>query len=107
MDLLKVIERFPTQKSYIAYPEQVHRGEGYPHCPHCGTTTVKKRTEIEAGRIARWNCHDCRATFKGTCKTVFHGAKIPFQKWFLAILLIANAKKSLPSHPLARYLDLN
>ena len=46
-------------------------------------------------------------SFKVTCGTVFHGAKIALQKWFLAISLIANAKKSLSSHQLARDLDLN
>lgn len=59
------------------------------------------------GRIGRWNCHDCHATFKVTCKTVFHGTKIPLQKWFLAITLITNAKKNLSSHQLARNIDLN
>ena len=36
-----------------------------------------------------------------------HGTKIPLQKWFLAISLILNAKKSLSSCQLARDLDLN
>lgn len=107
MDLIKVMERFPTQESCIAYLEQVRWGKGYPHCPHCGTTDVAKRSETETGRIGRWNCHDCQATFKVTHGTVFHGTKIALQKWFLAISLIANAKKSLSSHQLARDLDLN
>ena len=42
-----------------------------------------------------------------TCNTVFHGTKIALQKWFLAISLVLNAKKSLSSYQLARDLDLN
>lgn len=42
-----------------------------------------------------------------TCGTVFHGTKIALQKWFLAITLIVNAKKSLSSYQLSRDLDLN
>ena len=38
---------------------------------------------------------------------MFHGTKIPLQKWFLVIALIVNAKKSLSGHQLARDLDLN
>ena len=38
---------------------------------------------------------------------MFHGTKIPLQKWFLAISLITNAKKSLSNHQLSRDLDLN
>ena len=62
-----------------------------------------RRTETEEGRIGRWNCHACEVSFKVTCGTVFQDS----QKWFLAISLIANAKKSLSSHQLARDLDLN
>ena len=47
------------------------------------------------------------ASFKVTCGTVFHGTKIPLQKWFIAIALIMNAKKSLSSHQLSRDLDMN
>ena len=107
MDLIKVMERFPTQETCIAYLESVKWGKNPPYCPHCQTTDVKKRTETETGRIGRWNCHDCQATFKVTHGTVFHGTKIALQKWFLAISLIANAKKSLSSCQLSRDLDLN
>jgi transposase-like protein len=107
MDLIKVMERFPTQETCIAYLESAKWGKNPPDCPHCGTTDVKKRTETETGRIGRWNCHDCQATFKVTHGTVFHGTKIALQKWFLAISLIANAKKSLSSCQLSRDLDLN
>jgi hypothetical protein len=37
---------------------------------------------------------------------MFQGTRVELQKWFLAISLIANAKKSLSSHQLARDLDL-
>ena len=39
--------------------------------------------------------------------TIFSGTQIPLQKWFLAISLMANAKKSLSSYQLARDLELN
>ena len=106
MDLLKVMERFPDQESCITHLEKI-RWKGKPHCPHCGSTSVKRRNETKIGRIGRWNCPDCHACFKVTCDTVFHGAKKPLQKWFLAISLMANAKKSLSSCQLARDLDLN
>ena len=100
------MERFPDQESCIAYLEKM-RWKGKPHCLYCGSTGVGRRTETEEGWIGRWNCHDCQASFKVTCGTVFHGMKIALQKWFLAISLIVNAKKSLSSHQLARDLSLN
>ena len=67
---------------------------------------VNKRNETDTGRIGRWNCHDCHSTFKVTSGTMFAGTKIVLQKWFLAISLMANAKKSLSSCQLARDLGL-
>ena len=74
--------------------------------PNCGSTHVRWREEHDTGRIGRWNCHSCRSTFKVTYGTLFHGTKIALQKWFVAIVLMANAKKSLSSHELARDIGL-
>ena len=105
MDLLKVMERFPDQEACITHLEKI-RWKGKTQCPHCESEHVGRREETKLGRIGRWNCHDCHATFKVTCGTVFHGTKIALQKWFLAIALMANAKKSLSSCQLARDLGL-
>ena len=105
MDLMKIMEAFPTQAACIAYLERL-RWQGSPECPQCASTHVKRRNENDTGRIGRWNCHDCRTTFKVTQGTLFHGTKIPLHKWFLAIGLMANAKKSFSSHQLSRDLGV-
>ena len=105
MDLVKVMETFPTQEDCIAYLERL-RWQGSPECPQCESTHVRRRNEYATGRIGRYNCHECKSTFKVTHGTLFHGTKIPLQKWFLAISLMANAKKSLSSCQLARDLGL-
>ena len=106
MNLIEVMERFPDQASCIDYLERI-RWRSMPYCPHCGSIAVKRKHEGGEGRVGRWHCHDCRASFKVTCGTVFHGTKIALQKWFLAIALIVNAKKSVSSYQLARDLELN
>ena len=65
------------------------------------------KKEDSVGRVGRYNCHNCKASFEATKGTVFHGTKIPLQKRFLTISLILNAKKSISSCQLARDLDLN
>lgn len=105
MDLIKIMERFPTQEDCIAYLERL-RWQGVPECPHCASTHVRRRNALDTGRIGRWNCHECKSTFKVTQGTFFQGTKIPLQQWFLAIGLMANAKKSLSSCQLARDLGL-
>ncbi len=106
MDLIKIMEMFPTQEDCIVYLERL-RWQGLPECQHCGSNSVGRRNETAIGRIGRWNCHDCHSTFKVTSGTMFTGTKIALQKWFLAIALMANAKKSLSSCQLSRDLGLN
>ena len=105
MDLVKIMETFPTQEDCIAYLERL-RWHGSPECPQCESTHVRRRNEHAIGRIGRYNCHECKSTFKVTHGTLFQGTKIPLQKWFLAISLMANAKKSLSSCQLSRDLGL-
>ena len=106
MNLIEVMERYPDQESCINHLERV-RWQGTPICPKCESKDVVRKTEDGVGRVGRWNCHECNTSFKVTCGTVFHGTKIELQKWFLAISLILNAKKSLSSYQLSRDLDLN
>lgn len=105
MDLVKVMETFPTQEACIDYLERL-KWQGSPECPQCESEHVKRRNEHDIGRIGRYNCHECKSTFKVTQGTLFEGTKIPLQKWFLAISLMGNAKKSLSSCQLARDLGL-
>ena len=106
MNLIEVMERFPDQESCIEHLEQI-RWKGKPICPHCECKDVVRKNEDGIGRVGRYHCHNCHASFKVTCGTVFHGTKIPLQKWFLAISLIVNAKKGISSYQLQRDLNLN
>ena len=104
MDLIKVFQRFPDHASCIEHLERV-RWPHVPACPLCGAVNVVRKAEND--RIGRWNCHGCKSSFNVLSGTIFQKTKIDLQKWFLAISLNLNAKKSLSSHQLARDLDLN
>lgn len=106
MNLVEVMQRFPNQESCISHLASI-RWKDQITCPHCNGLKVSKRNETEIGRIGLYNCYDCNSTFKATHGTIFHGTKIPLQKWFVAIALVLNAKKSLSSYQLSRDLDLN
>ena len=100
---MSIIERFPSQESCIAYLEKVRWGDN-PVCPHCNSDRVARKRQNAV--IGRWNCHACKSSFNVLSKTIFSGTHVPLQKWFLAIVLTANAKKSLSSPQLARDLEL-
>jgi len=104
MNLITIFQRFPDQEACIEYLERVRWGDD-AHCPHCGGHYVARKSE--KARVGRWNCHDCKSSFNVLSKTIFEKTRLPLQKWFLAIGMIVNAKKSVSSHQLARDLDLN
>ena len=63
--------------------------------------------KADGHRIGRWNCHGCKSSFNVLSGTIFERTKLELRKWFLAISLIVNAKRSISSHQLSRDLDLN
>ena len=95
---------YPNQQACIAHLEWVRWGNK-PACPYCGSLDVARKREGKL--IGRWNCHDCRDSFNVLAGTVMQKTKIPLVKWFAAIALIVNAKKSLSSCQLARDLEMN
>ena len=104
MDLIKVFQRYPDHESCIEHLERVRWGDTAA-CPLCGSVTVGRKADGD--RVGRWNCHGCKSSFNVLSGTIFQKTKIELQKWFLAISLVLNAKKSLSSYQLARDLDLN
>lgn len=104
MNLINIFSRFPDHDACLEHLEALRWGTE-PHCPHCGGIRVARKAD--GGRRGRWNCRDCKSSFNVLSGTIFEKTKLPLQKWFLAVGLVVNAKKSLSSHQLARDLDLN
>ena len=102
MSIIQVMERFPGQQSCIEFLENLRWKDGN-YCPHCASIRVKRKTE--GNRY--WNCYDCKSSFNVTSGTMFQGTRIPLKKWFAAVALDADAKKSISSYQLARDLDMN
>ena len=104
MNIITVFQRFPDHESCLEHLERV-RWADFPSCPYCGSKHVARKAD--GLRSGRWNCHECHSSFNVLAKTIFQKTKIPLQKWFLAISIILNAKKSVSSYQLSRDLDLN
>lgn len=99
MNIIQIFEQFPTQEDCIAHLEQA-RWSDKPVCPYCGSQNTAKSEK-------RHRCYDCKTGFSVTVGTIFHHTHMPLQKWFLAIMLILNAKKSLSALQLSRDLKIN
>ena len=104
MNLINIFTQFPDQESCIRHLENIRYADK-PYCPHCGSLHVARKAENNL--VGRWNCHDCKSSFNVLSGTIFEKTKVPLQKWFMAIGLMVNARKSLSSCQLARDLELN
>ena len=99
MNIVEIFELFPTQESCIKHLEEA-RWVGTPVCPYCTSTNT-------APSEHRHRCYDCKTGFSVTVGTIFHHTHLPLQKWFLAIMLMLNAKKGLSGLQLSRDLKVN
>lgn len=100
MNIISIFKNFPTQEKCIKHLEQLRWNNG-TYCPYCKSKNTYKIKDIH-----RHHCNGCKKSFSVTVNTIMHDTRLPLQKWFLAISLIANAKKGLSSRQLARDLDL-
>ena len=98
-EIIQVFQKFPTQESCIEHLEKA-RWNSKPTCPYC-------RSANTATHIHRHRCYNCKTSFSVTVGTIFHRTHLPLQKWFLAITLMLNAKKSLSALQLSRELEVN
>ena len=97
MNLIEVFQKFPTQETCIKYLESKRWKDGVK-CAYCGSSKVSKH-------LKRHQCQSCYKSFSVMVGTIFEDTNLPLQKWFLAIALFSNAKKSLSALQLSRDID--
>ena len=103
MNTIKVMQKFQSDEACIEFLCNL-RWKLKMKCPYCHSDKVSKHSE--KGRRSRLQCSTCLKSFSPTVNTILHNSHIPLFKWFLAISLLAEAKKSISSRQLARHLDL-
>src|SRR5689334_21542563 len=79
-----------------------HTTDGEPVCPACGCVAVH---EYRTRRL--WKCKACAKQFSVTSGTIFHGRKLPFGHYLMAIALFVNAAKGKSALELGRDLDVS
>ena len=66
-------------------------------CPRCKDRRISRLKEY-----ARYECVGCEYQFSVTSNTVFHDSHLPLPIWFVAVLLLCEAKKGMSAHQLKR-----
>lgn len=74
-----------------------------PICPHCGSKSVGT---VATRQIFKCKARECRKQFSPRTGTILEDSPLSFDKWLVAIWLIANAKNGISSYEVGRALGI-
>lgn len=98
-NVLDLLAAFPDEQSCINHLEAI-RWEGTVISPCDPKSAVYKCPNN------RYKCKNTNKYFNVRTGTIFEGTKIPLQKWFMAIFVMATHKRGMSSHQLAADLGI-
>ena len=94
-DMAEFMKRFATEDACREYLTSVRWPDGFV-CPACH---AKGGWHTGEGTFF---CSQCRRQTSATAGTIFHKARIPLRKWFLAMWLVCTQKTGLSAMGLQR-----
>lgn len=110
MNLIDVQKEFTTENQCLDYLEKMRWPQGVrcPICGHDSVSRIEREAESKNKRNRFYQCLEpsCRQQFSATAGTIFHDSHLPLTKWFLAVALIADAKKGVSAKQLQRHLGI-
>ena len=98
MTLPEVNTMFSTDEKCRELLERLRWPEGVT-CPRCKDRRVSRMKDY-----ARFECVGCQYQFTVMSGTIFHDSHLPLPIWFLAVLLLCEAKKGMSAMQLKRTL---
>ena len=120
--LIDVTSEFATEEQCLGYLENMRWPEGV-QCLACESQRISKfqtkestrkrfskklgNVEVRVPSRHLYQCLECGRQFSAALGTLFHDSHLPLQKWFLAIALLCNAKKSISALQLQRDLEVS
>jgi hypothetical protein len=131
MNLIDVTSSFKNDDDCLQYLEGMRWPDGI-RCPTCGSDHISKitrksntvtRTDKKTGKTrehyVRTRIYQClekctmnskgvmvNAQFSATAGTIFNDSHLPLTKWFMAMALIVDAKKSISAKQLQQHLGI-
>jgi transposase-like protein len=97
-NLIDVVHRFHSEEVCRDYLRQIRWPNGVV-CYRCGSDSVSEITTR-----SQFDCNACRNRFSVTSGTLFDNTKLPLWKWFAAVYLMVESKKSMSANQLKRTL---
>ncbi len=102
INLVKLVDRFYGEDRCRANLEKLRWPDGV-ECPRCHSKRIHRRKNRKKARH-QYKCKSCRYDFSVTSGTIFHDSHLSLWKWFVAVYLIAESKKSVSANQLKRML---
>lgn len=107
MNLIDIQKTFKNDDECMEHLARLRWPDGV-RCVTCGKDKVKQYVSPTAKQPNRkiYQCQEptCQQQFTATAGTIFHDTHLPLTKWFMALSLIADAKKSVSAKQLQRHL---
>jgi transposase-like protein len=100
MTLPKLMEDFDTDAECRAILEQLRWPEGV-RCLRCDSASISRITTRK-----QFDCNACRYRFSVTTGTIFNDSHLALPKWFMAVLLMCEAKKGISANQMKRTLGV-
>ena len=100
MTLPKLMVAFDTDPECRQALEELRWPDGV-ECLRCGSTSISRiKTRNQ------YDCNDCRYRFSVKTGTIFNDSHLPLPKWFMAVLLMCEAKKGISANQMKRTLGV-
>jgi transposase-like protein len=101
VNLVSLMQDYGSEDKCRAYLEELRWPNGI-ECPRCGGKTISRIRKRH-----QFDCDSCRYQFSVTAGTLFHDSHLPLSKWFLAVYLMVESKKSISAKQMQRMLSVS
>lgn len=101
MNLVDVTRMFPNDEQCRELLTRLRWPEGVK-CPRCNMDAV----ELETEKTLHY-CKQCDYQFTVTAGTIFNDSHLPLTKWFIATLLLCEAKKGMSACQIQRTIGVS
>ena len=96
VSLIDLVHRFNSEEICRDYLLGIRWPDGAV-CPRC-----QSKSTSEITTRYQFDCNACRYRFSVTSGTIFDNTKLPLWKWFAAIYLMVESKKSMSANQVCR-----
>src|SRR5947209_11615587 len=101
MNLMEVVEQFGSETSCREVLAELRWPSGVT-CPKCQSD----QHSYDSKRYV-WDCYSCGYQFSAIVGTIFQDTKLPLRKWFVATLLMVEAKKGISANQMKRTIGVS